>query len=100
VFVPDHPPVNVFVSLDAPAHSYHFNSDVMMREARHPLPAEAFDYEPPMVQAIAVHDDATAKEDTHPLARQEEGVKVVVPKTVVGNEGEHIRAQAEIDIHR
>ena len=35
-----------------------------------------------------------------PITRQEIGVEIVVPETVVGNEGEHVRAQAKIDIHR
>jgi hypothetical protein len=100
VFVPDYPSLNIFVSPDTPVHRNRFDSDFVVREGRHPLTAEALDDEPPMVQAITVHDHAAAKENAHPLTRQEKAVEVMVPKVIVGHEGKQVGAQAEIDIDR
>src|ERR1035441_1491059 len=81
-----------------PVSTNYFYADLMVGEPRHPLTAKALDHEPAMIQPIAVHDHAAAKEETDPLTRQQIGMKIMVPKAVVGNEGEHVRAQAEIDI--
>jgi hypothetical protein len=100
VFVPAASSSKIIVAPGFPVPNHHFHADVMVCEGRYPLAADALDHEPSMVQAIAVNDDATAKEDAHPLTRQEVGVQIVVPETVVGNECEHLGAQAKIDIHR
>src|ERR1039458_6585048 len=73
-----------------PAPPHHFYADLMVGEPRHALTAKALDHEPAMIQAIAVHDHAAAKENPHPLTRQQIGMKIMVPKGGVWNEGEHV----------
>jgi hypothetical protein len=100
VVVPDRPVIKVFVSPDPPVPNNHFDSDIVVGETRHPLTAKALNYKSPMVQAIAVHDYAVAEEYTHPVTRQKIGVKIMIPKVIVGDKGKQLHAQAEIDIHR
>src|ERR1039457_7178456 len=83
-----------------PGPTHHFYANLMVGEPRLSLTAKALDHEPAMIQAIAVHDHAAAKVNPHPLTRQQIGMKIMVPKAVVWNEGEHVCPQAEIDIHR
>src|ERR1035441_6381817 len=81
-----------------PVSTNYFYADLMVGEPRHPLTAKALDHEPAMIQPIAVHDHAAAKEETDPLTRQQIGMKIMVPKAVVGNEGEHVRAPTTIAV--
>ena len=83
-----------------PVNDRRLGSDFVVGEGRHPLPAEALDHKPSMVQAIAIHDHAAAKDKARPLTRQQIAVKIMIPKVIVGHKGEPVGAQAKIGIHR